>query len=1023
MTLWAVRSGLVGVLLAFTSAAAFSASPNVTSLSLRGLQAGGVTSLTIVGSDLLPEPKLISTVPIARQTLQPGAMPNQIRIDVGLDASVVPGIYPVWLATSGGVSSQIMLAVDALPQLPFISELTSLPVALTGNLQDKTVLRTSFQGTKGQKLVVDVEGRRLGGSLNPILRLYDSRNVQLAYSPPRPALFGDSRLSLELPADDRYAVELHDALFRGAAPGLFRLKLGALQFADLTYPLAGQRGAKPRLEFAAGNLPPGAATAVDVTTLLSHQPVPWPAAELFTGAQPRLVVSELEEILEKPIATNAKPDDLQSVTAPAAINGRLTATGEEDRFKLAVKPGQKLRFDVLASRAGSSLDGILTLSNLGGGQLATSDDRPGTSDPGLDFTVPAGTESVLLSIKDINQRGGPDFIYRIAISLTGEPDFSLTLVEDRLQLPLDGYALLRVRTERTNYTGPIKLDLAGLPKGVIVTGQEIPAGATDTLLSFGAGPGETKSVLRIQATRSGYDGPVKLDLSGLPPRTKVTGAEIPAGASEAVVLIQEPGPSPQAGLISIVGEAEQSGVKIRRPVQLAETLASKYQPWLRGQLAAAVTEPGPLTVAWAEASAGAKLPLGAALPAPVQITRSVSAAGAVRLSLITSQRMPQKSVQNPQTKQTTMADDLDRSLRFDGSPTIPGDKTSLVAQILVPGDLPPIPYDLAILAELLSPDGKAVLASAVTPARRISTVQPFTLELAGPGPVEAKAGSGETGSLTGKVVRAAEFSGPVTVTLAGLPEGFPPPKVELPSGKAEFALPISFPYGAALGPLQGIKLTATSGSDPAKLIRSNEIPVQVKVVAGGPPPALHRVFDDETALLSYFKPGEGQIAVESSDRFSGSTSVKVTGLQVTAVKLPGLGLKIAEKPGDGEYRYLRFAWKKRGGANVLLRLSANGSLDLKRVTNNAPTYAYEAGDGSNKLRAPAIRLSEKLPTEWTVVTRDLFADFGAFQLDGLALVAGDGEFALFDHIYLGRSEDDFKDCPKPIVGDGTAARP
>ena len=43
-----------------------------------------------------------------------------------------------------------------------------------------------------------------------------------------------------------------------------------------------------------------------------------------------------------------------------------------------------------------------------------------------------------------------------------------------------------------------------------------------------------------------------------------------------------------------------------------------------------------------------------------------------------------------------------------------------------------------------------------------------------------------------------------------------------------------------------------------------------------------------------------------------------------------------------------------------------------------------------------------------VVTRDLFADFGAFTLTGLALSPMDGDFALFDHIYLGRSVRDFE---------------
>ena len=124
-------------------------------------------------------------------------------------------------------------------------------------------------------------------------------------------------------------------------------------------------------------------------------------------------------------------------------------------------------------------------------------------------------------------------------------------------------------------------------------------------------------------------------------------------------------------------------------------------------------------------------------------------------------------------------------------------------------------------------------------------------------------------------------------------------------------------------------------------------------------------------------------------------------------------MKIVEKPGAGEYRYLRYAWKKIGGGSVLLQLNANGMWGPMRGQGKAG-YRYEAGPAGNTFNAEAIRTSERLPYGWTVVTRDLFADFGAFELDGLAFTPGDGTAALFDHIYLARSENDFKDCPSAL---------
>ena len=52
----------------------------------------------------------------------------------------------------------------------------------------------------------------------------------------------------------------------------------------------------------------------------------------------------------------------------------------------------------------------------------------------------------------------------------------------------------------------------------------------------------------------------------------------------------------------------------------------------------------------------------------------------------------------------------------------------------------------------------------------------------------------------------------------------------------------------------------------------------------------------------------------------------------------------------------------------------------------------------------ATRVSEKRPTEWTVVTRDLWKDFGNLTLTGIAPTALGGP-AWFDQIELLRTPD------------------
>src|SRR4051794_6614286 len=76
----------------------------------------------------------------------------------------------------------------------------------------------------------------------------------------------------------------------------------------------------------------------------------------------------------------------------------------------------------------------------------------------------------------------------------------------------------------------------------------------------------------------------------------------------------------------------------------------------------------------------------------------------------------------------------------------------------------------------------------------------------------------------------------------------------------------------------------------------------------------------EVLLLKLTNPtgdsGEGH--VEKSVVFSGKSSIRIVPLQRFEPAIPGWKYQIAEKPGPGEYRYLRFAWKADGCLGVML---------------------------------------------------------------------------------------------------------
>ena len=132
---------------------------------------------------------------------------------------------------------------------------------------------------------------------------------------------------------------------------------------------------------------------------------------------PPLVVDDRPELREP--ADPAAPPVRAAV--PVVFNGRIDPAGDEDRFVLAVTPGQKLRIEVEAAELGSALDGVLQVLGAKGAVLATADDttsrrRPGKEQEGRRRSsrptrrstspCPAGMTEITLALRDLEGRGG-----------------------------------------------------------------------------------------------------------------------------------------------------------------------------------------------------------------------------------------------------------------------------------------------------------------------------------------------------------------------------------------------------------------------------------------------------------------------------------------------------------------------------------------------------------------------------------------------------------------------------------------
>ncbi|MCH2570600.1 MAG: hypothetical protein MK103_04445, partial [Planctomycetes bacterium] len=145
------------------------AAPEIEKLSLHGLRSGATTTLTIHGRELLSDSTVLLSVPVAFQFVRKESNDTRLHLDLRLDESTPSGIYQLRVANSQGVSNAVFVGIDRLPQISMSETLDTLPVAMSGVLSTTQTVRSSFMGNAGDQVVVEVEAKRIGSSLDPVI--------------------------------------------------------------------------------------------------------------------------------------------------------------------------------------------------------------------------------------------------------------------------------------------------------------------------------------------------------------------------------------------------------------------------------------------------------------------------------------------------------------------------------------------------------------------------------------------------------------------------------------------------------------------------------------------------------------------------------------------------------------------------------------------------------------------------------------------------------------------------------------
>lgn len=702
-----------------------------------------------------------------------GGKANLGLFDVTVADTVLPGRYLVRCVTAGGVSKPAMIAVDRIPTATDgtytrSTPATALPTAVAGVISGTEQKQLWFQGTANQKIVAEVEARRVGSKLDPVVEIRSAEGTPLALQWQQAELQGDARATVTLPADGLYVAEVHDLQFRAAGGSIWRLIVGDLPPSSIAFP-ATLTSVDTSLRTLSKNSISDAVSiresAGGITIQSGVAILPLPALRTLNGVH---VTEPLEGTFPE-----AAVDATFTATPflPLFISGRIAAPGETDTVLLTVTPGQTLNFQMAARAISSPLRGHLALFN-GDAIVAQNDGNSGADDPTFNFKVPDGVTQLKVRMRDINEKGSQASVYQLQVARPDRPAFIMSTREESVRLPLNGSTPVRLSVVRTSpsfrYTGPIHLSTSGMSSVTIVP-QTLAAS-------------EQNQDVLVMLTRNAVGNP-DMTADGQSLTISGTADGTASGFSAMVSLVLDSLP---ANALTLADEALVAGPA--DPTSGTILLEAAPPILLRG--------------------------LPAVLPVRV-LPLTEQTPPFVRYEMMTTEPI---RLEDPNKPDSPKKPGIALS-EFQFSPVSQG---VMGLTVRVPTDTPSTTIDAVISADFVTqPLASGIGSKAWTAPTTLYIEDAVTVA-----PLADVKGTKAGGAIiTGSVQRHPSYDGEFTVVLDGLPKDFAAAPVIVPAGESAFAMNLTIPESAAAGevPNLTVRAQAASGSTISK-------PVAVKVV-------------------------------------------------------------------------------------------------------------------------------------------------------------------------------------------------
>ncbi len=229
--------------------------------------------------------------------------------------------------------------------------------------------------------------------------------------------------------------------------------------------------------------------------------------------------------------------------------------------------------------------------------------------------------------------------------------------------------------------------------------------------------------------------------------------------------------------------------------------------------------------------------------------------------------------------------------------------------------------------------------------------------------------------------------------------------------------------GVILGMLLAVATAGAQKKPPPPVPPPPKLPAEKKGDGGSTGPKVVNgvavlMDDDIRPLIAAIKADTNNnnaaaLVPERNDVFAGLEALKQNGQELHAGRLPGWDFQFVETPkAANEFRYMRFAWKKDDDGSILIAFPQNGNWSGKR---------YAAGPYD--LGTTGLRVADEAPKEWTIVTRDVFKDFGPLHCSGILFSSTSTGNSYWDLLLLGKTVEDLDVYTEAAIGKGKPKQP